>query len=199
MPGSNAPNLTPKAPAAPTAKSMAPQQLWQMQPQDIVPDSMPSAKTVPATVVPVQELNPHFDPNAIVGGRYSPDGPGGTHRIRITDPNAYQMGDQLDQHMGNHAAAHEAGHAMYNQDLSDDQKQTWTNIHNKVLSDYQKTNDPRVLMNAVSQFPKDPAHSFAEAFGDYATEPQDMQKRNPDAYNFFKNLTGFEYSRKRIK
>lgn len=167
---------------------MAPQQLWQMQPQDYMPDTMPKTKTVTSTVVPRKAIDP--DPNSTVrvyGGDY------GDGTIRTISPEGYGLDNNTNQHLANRTTAHEAGHAMYQQDLSPQQQSDWANIHKTILSSNSR------YLEAVSKYPGDPSHSFAEAFGEYATEPQNMQKNNPDAYNYFKTLTGFEYSRKRIK
>jgi hypothetical protein len=82
--------------------------------------------------------------------------------------------------------AHEVGHAIWFQDLSVWQKRAWCKQHNRELA---RGKDMTI---AVMVYPTSCAHSFAEAFGEYETEPKVMRSGAIEVYLFFRLLTGSE-------
>jgi hypothetical protein len=82
--------------------------------------------------------------------------------------------------------AHEVGHAIWFQDLSIWQKRAWCKQHNKELT---RGKDMNI---AVMVYPTSCAHSFAEAFSEYETEPKVMRSGAIEVYLFFRLLTGSE-------
>jgi hypothetical protein len=82
--------------------------------------------------------------------------------------------------------AHEVGHAIWFQDLSIWQKRAWCKQHNKELA---RGKDATI---AVMVYPTSCAHSFAEAFGEYETEPKVMRSSAIEVYLYFRLLTGSE-------
>jgi hypothetical protein len=90
---------------------------------------------------------------------------------------------------GDGTLAHEVGHAIWFQDLSIWQRRAWCKQHNKELA---KGKDAVI---AVMVYPTSCAHSFAEAFGEYESEPEVMRRSALDVYLFFRLLTGSEPSK----
>jgi hypothetical protein len=82
--------------------------------------------------------------------------------------------------------AHEVGHAIWFQDLSIWQKRSWCKQHNKELA------RGKAATIAVMVYPTSCAHSFAEAFGEYETEPKVMRSSAIEVYLYFRLLTGTE-------
>ncbi len=58
-----------------------------------------------------------------------------------------------------------------------------------------KTPSMTDMPSFIRPYMDDPGHSFAEAFGQYATQPEQLKKESPAAYGFVRDLTGFEYAR----
>jgi hypothetical protein len=94
-------------------------------------------------------------------------------------------------------AGHEAGHAIYLRDLTPQQQAQWAQLHRGALDLYHRTANLRNIVRSVARYPSDPPHSFAETYGMYVNSPQELQKQSPDIYNFIRNLSGFEYSRRK--
>lgn len=87
------------------------------------------------------------------------------------------------------ASMHETGHAIWYRDLTPEQQQSWSKLH------WAEMKRPNVPLSAVSTYPSDPSHSFAHAYGLYASDPLRLQKESPEAYNLIRSLSQFEYRR----
>jgi len=82
----------------------------------------------------------------------------------------------------NLTAAHEAAHSVWDA-MPEDQRNQWRAVHKA---------DPLL---AGSGYANNPDHAFAEAYGLYAGTGKTFQQQSPAAYDFIRNLSGFEYSR----
>ena len=143
--------------------------LRNMSPQDYISDAFPTAQQ--ATQVQALRGAKGGLPTSSLGtvmGAYDPD----TNVIQV-DPKANAG-----------VTVHEAGHAIWDNDITPEQQQQWKQLHmqNRQLS-------------SVAKYPLDPGHSFAESYGMFAQQPEQLKKNAPDVYKFLTNLSGFEYAR----
>ena len=154
-------------------------------PKDSVPDSFPLTQKVATRVINDPSQEPYDTGSRKIetlrgyGGNYEPhNGPYGTINVNAA--------------AGGHdpiVIPHETGHAIWNELNGNPQAQAnWMLVHSKNLQ------DNKALGNYI--YSDNPSHSFADAFATYATSPDKLQKLFPEVYDYFKNLTGFEYSRK---
>jgi len=97
----------------------------------------------------------------------------------------------------NDTAAHEAGHAIWSQDLDPATQNAWTQLHQKALQEYNARPKAGQYANVPSyalRYPNDPSHSFADAWSQYSTSPERFKKENPEAYSMLMKASGFEYA-----
>jgi hypothetical protein len=199
-------NLPPKAKKTPKEPRQQPE-LSSMPLGDWIPDVFSNTQQVPVVQTKsLSEYRTRTVNNPLLMGNYArlgydPDAP----YIQVRPPNVPGQYPS-DYNNPSHTAAHEAGHAIWYQDLTPQNKEDWTVIHSQYIQDWKnavarwkRTNDPKDLGIArpsfMTRYMNDPAHSFADAYGMYVAQPQQLQKESPQAYNFFRNLTGFEYRR----
>lgn len=157
--------------------------LPQHQPREWIPDIYPQAQQAQSSIVSHIPVPP--DPGGgEVSGHYFPE----TNTINILS------GARIP---APHIAGHEAGHAIYINDLAPQQQADWNALHYRALRQMRATRDPRTYVPSIIRYMDDPAHSFADAYGMYVNDPQTLQSHSPEVYNFIRNMSGFEYSRKR--
>jgi hypothetical protein len=88
--------------------------------------------------------------------------------------------------------SHEVGHAIYGD--SPEVQAPWTGEKYRQWQGLiaRHMNTPGNVL-----FDADPNESFARTWSWYVTSPQALQNKYPDVYNFMKNLSGFEYTRRK--
>lgn len=86
---------------------------------------------------------------------------------------------------------HEAGHAIWDEQLNDTDKSAWNALHAKEAARQPSYTQPW----AVRAYSDDPGHSFAESVRMYAQDPMQLKQEAPEMYNFLKSKFGFEYMR----
>lgn len=100
---------------------------------------------------------------------------------------------------------HEVGHSIWLNSLNRDDQKRWQQVHAASIRRAPSTvTNPGTAdvflenyqLDPFRRYPDDPAHSFADAYGRYVTDPEWLKRSFPEAYNFFKNKFGFEYSRR---
>ena len=147
--------------------------------RDILPDLMR-----PNVAKTQTRFTTNLRPN--VEGRYDPLG----NEILLRPPRA-RFNDGSSPFPTGQVLAHETGHAL--QYTHDDAVMAamgrWKTLHEAQLSGEQRPN------TAILRYRYSPNHSFAEAFRQYATDGSNLQASDPDIYNFFRDMLGFEYSR----
>ena len=107
----------------------------------------------------------------------------------VLSPNeGTQPGDTL-------TIAHEYGHAGYRQDVAEPDQMEWDKIHNRYL-DLAKTRklDLSQIPFPILYYSDNTSESFATAFSDYVTGRLNPAVF-PDIYNYFRRLTGRDYSK----
>jgi hypothetical protein len=138
-----------------------------------------SVKDTEIEVVPAEELKSWSTRGWNIKGDYNPR----TNLIRLSrqaqrNPNTLM---------------HELGHSTWVSPgaIPEKQKGIWYKLHNEEL----KKKGFRKSHPAIKRYAWDASHSFAEVLRYYANQPGEMQQNNPDFYNYFRDLLGFEYSR----
>lgn len=98
---------------------------------------------------------------------------------------------QIRSNTSSKTMAHEAAHAMWGKDLSDQDKLKWTVLHNQYRNNLGDMNLPYPMIG----YANDPSHSFASSYGEYASDPKSLLEYHPEIYNFMRKLSGVEFSR----
>jgi len=107
--------------------------------------------------------------------------------------------NQTDRNLQESVLPHEIGHALWENTLPGFIKSQWEHIHKNVIYPT-KINDfgypePQTWgrPGLLDQYSGDPSHSFAEAYGQYTSNPYEFKSYNPTIYNWFKAVIGREY------
>ena len=158
-------------------------------PSTWLPDSFPTAQKATVVQQPLGQVgsvygygNPAIA-NLPRAGEYDQQNNMITINPRYSDPSHYTV-------------AHEAGHAVYLNDLSQRQKDDWGQLHLNLYRQNQNSAASNPLPSAIARYPKDPTHSFAEAFSQYVANPVGLKTESPEIYNYLAGISHFEYSRK---
>jgi len=176
--------------------------------EDWIPDTLPSVQQVPM----LQTKRGAGWDSGVYGEYTPPDGSIGNRFGINKGPFIQVLGGKYispsPEFDPDATAAHEAGHAIwFSEDMAKPLQDAWESIHDRHIVDAalksKKSDgslDKILLRNTVPKFVgryiDDPSHSFAEAFSQYVTNPEMLQTQSPQAYQFLKNLTGFEYARR---
>lgn len=153
------------------------------KPADWIPDAFPNAQK---STIQGMDMRTYKTPEDGDAGYYNNDlkYPAPRDGILIT-PGFQNRSDII---------AHEAGHAIYIHDVKDDDRVTWNNLHLNQIALPAKEQ-----IDAIKKYPHDSHHSFAEAWSQYATNPEALKAKAPDIYNYFVKISGFEYKREKRK
>jgi hypothetical protein len=168
----------------PPNKPLPPPPIWQLQPSEFISDAFPRAQQATATVSEPtleQRLLRSLGTNTRGWFGLTPD------KINLVSPEAIKR-LYPDKIAGanpmemNKTAGHEAAHSIWT-GLPAEHQSAWFAIHKR---------DPLV---AGVGYVNNPTHAFSEAYGAYVAEPMRLQRESPEAYDFFKKISGFEYAR----
>lgn len=162
---------------------------------EVIPDTFPNTQRVPLYVARFGEKG-FYDPtqtgektrtNGVLGS-YNPFSGQTIKEIKDTSkPLKLSPAVKIHNAARNDKATvgHEAGHSIYIHDIPSESRYVFDELNRKT---------------SITEYgPDDPAHAFAELYGMYVANPEYLQKKAPEIYNFIRNLAGFEYSRKPTK
>jgi hypothetical protein len=182
------PTLPP--PSAPPVETMGEAAIkWRMRPEVWLPSNWKGAKQTNMSV-PL----PRYAADII-----SPES-SGQYTSGLRDPQIQLQPTDNPEAQGE-TAVHEYGHAGYHQDLSEQDRQNWTKLHDSWASKIKvdPTTGSDILTDvppSIGVYPTKPAESFAATFSVYVRNPNFLKKFYPDVYDYFYKLFhGLDYSK----
>jgi hypothetical protein len=151
-----------------------------------IPSRFPGARSTPITVETAPQTH---------GPKYA-----GIYRGKSKTIGLPQSTVKAESRRAGNTVPHEYGHAVYLQDLSNEEKNTWEKIHSSQLKEYlgltpaavrQKGKKSPAYLNTAKRFLEyydDPAHSFAELFSIWAAKPEELIEGSPKTFGFFTKI-----------